>query len=232
MNNHIQFFQVGGSVRDLLRGVPSKDIDFAVEAPSYVEMNEAIVARGGTIFKEHPEFVTTKAKVPDLGACDYVLCRKDGTYTNDGRRPDQVFPGSLADDLARRDFTMNAIARTEGGTFIDPYNGRADIEAKLIRCVGSTPQRMREDSLRMLRAIRFSITLGFDLSDELRAFLSCNESADLLQNISIERIREELTKCFVKDTPQTLNVLMFSFPWIGAHVFSRNIRLTPTIFQA
>src|SRR5687768_7510936 len=117
---NIQFFQVGGSVRDELLGKQSKDIDYAVEAPSYGAMREAIVERGGEIFQENEAFLTVRAKVPTLGACDYVLCRKDGTYDKDGRRPDFVEVGSLADDLARRDFTVNAMAKAEDGTLVDP----------------------------------------------------------------------------------------------------------------
>ncbi len=224
----IKFYQVGGSVRDALLGLKSKDIDYSVEAPSYEAMNAAIVERGGEIFKEHPEFVTTKAKVPGLGACDYVLCRKDGTYGIDGRRPDFVTVGTLADDLARRDFTVNAIAKTEAGELIDPHGGQADLARRLLRCVGNTEKRMKEDSLRVLRALRFSLVKNFALAPELRDFILSPEASSSLESISIERIREELMKCFAFDTLATLQLLE-AFWRIRAHIFSRNLSLKPTI---
>lgn len=122
----IKFYQVGGSVRDSFIGLKSKDIDYAVEAPSFDAMREAIKERGGEIFLETPQFLTIRANVPGMGACDYVLCRKDGEYV-DGRRPETVTAGTILDDLARRDFTMNAIAIAEDGTILDPFDGRKDI---------------------------------------------------------------------------------------------------------
>src|SRR6478735_1674813 len=158
-----KFYQVGGCVRDSLLGVESKDIDFSVEAPSYEAMREAVIERCGgnpeSIKVDKPEFATIRAIDPKLGGVDFVLCRKDGAYS-DGRRPDSVEMGTLLDDLARRDFTVNAIARADDGSLIDPFNGQADLKLRLLRCVGGV-DRLREDSLRMLRAFRFAITKGF-----------------------------------------------------------------------
>lgn len=226
----IKFYLVGGAVRDELAGKISKDLDYTVEAPSYSAMRDAITARGGEIFLEQEKFLTIRAKVPDLGASDFVLARKDGTYDKDGRRPDFVEPGTLLDDLARRDFTVNAMAKAEDGTIIDPYNGRDDLlNLGILRCVGDTATRMREDSLRILRAIRFSIVKDLAYSDELFEFLQDDDTAPLLAHISIERVREELYKCFTFSTPDTLKELD-EFPAIRDHIFSRNIRLTPTVF--
>lgn len=224
-----KFFQVGGSVRDELLGKKSKDIDYTVVALSYDAMKSAILERGGEIFLETPQFLTIRAKVPVLGACDYVLARRDGSYSVDGRRPDFVEPGDLEDDLARRDFTVNALAKDEDGTLIDLHGGREDLACNLLRCVGNTQKRMTEDSLRMLRAIRFALTKGFALAPELESFLLAGDSADLLGNISIERIREELQRCFQFDTLETLRTLE-KFWRIRNHIFSRNLRLTPTVF--
>jgi tRNA nucleotidyltransferase (CCA-adding enzyme) len=237
-----KFYQVGGCVRDRLLGVQSKDIDFSVEAESYEAMRRAVIIKcggdpenpehaaekGPFIKVDKPEFVTIRAIDPVLGGVDFVLCRKDGTYNIDGRRPDFVEVGTLYDDLARRDFTVNAMAEAEDGSLIDPFNGRWDLENRTLRCVGDTRKRLTEDSLRMLRAIRFSITKMFALSRELEEFLSKRENAELLNHISIERIREELLKCFEFDTLHTLRVLE-NFRWIRTAIFERNLKLTPTI---
>lgn len=226
-----RFYTVGGFVRDKLLGKVSKDIDFSVEAASYEAMREAIIARGCDIKVDKPEFVTIRAVDPKLGGVDFVLCRKDGTYSVDGRRPDFIEVGTLADDLARRDFTVNAMAEDEGGNIIDPHGGQRDLAAKLLRCVGNTDKRMREDSLRMLRALRFSLTKGFDLAPELASFMQNQDNVDLLHNISIERVREELLRCFDFDTLETLR--MFDAFWrVRNHIFSRNLKLTPTVFVA
>lgn len=222
-----KFYQVGGCVRDRLLGIQSKDIDFSVEAASYDAMREAVIARGCEVKVDKPEFVTIRAVHPELGGVDFVLCRKDGTYENDGRRPDFVEIGTLSDDLARRDFTVNAMAEAEDGSLIDPHGGQIDLAARVLRCVGDTDKRLREDSLRMLRAIRFAITKGFHLSCEIKHFL--HGYARLLDNISIERIREELLKCFEKDTLLTLQYLE-DFKEIRREIFKRNLKLTPTIF--
>ena len=199
-----KFYQVGGSVRDEFLGLRSKDIDYSVEAESYDAMRQAIVERGGDIFLETPQYLTIRAKVPGLGACDYVLCRKDGAYS-DGRHPETVEVGSILDDLARRDFTMNAIAKAEDGTIIDPFDGRLHIKRCVIRCVGDAEKRFTEDGLRMLRALRFSITKGFILDSHI---LTCVMTPDFyrprLRGVSTERIREELHKMFSYSTIATL----------------------------
>src|ERR1035438_8197642 len=103
----IKCYQVGGFVRDRLLGVKSKDLDYAVECADYPTMLRWIQSQG-KVYLEQPEFWTVRAHIGKLPA-DYVLCRKDGQY-GDGRRPDSVSVGTLLDDLARRDFSVNAIA--------------------------------------------------------------------------------------------------------------------------
>jgi tRNA nucleotidyltransferase (CCA-adding enzyme) len=200
----IKLYRVGGAVRDAFMGVKSKDIDYAVEAPSYETMRDYIAANG-KIYLETPEYFTIRAKMNGEDA-DFVLCRKDGSYS-DGRRPDSVQIGDIYDDLARRDFTMNAIAVAEDGTIIDPYNGMQDINSNMIRCVGNAEDRMREDSLRLLRAIRFSITKGMHISNQIDNELFSTHTICLLRNVSKERIRDELNKCFRFDTLATLRML-------------------------
>lgn len=221
------FYQVGGSVRDEILGRKSKDIDYSVEAESFDAMREAILERGGKIFLETPQYFTIRAHVPNMGACDFVLCRKDGEYT-DGRRPDSVSMGTIYDDLARRDFTMNAIAKNSNGAYVDPFFGYDDIRRGLIRCVGSTDKRITEDALRMLRALRFSVTLGFDIHEEIRRVFQDRDFIGLLKNISRERIREELLKMFSYNTMDSLYTLQ-EFPLMMEFLFCGNIWLIPTM---
>jgi len=201
-----KFYLVGGYVRDKLLGVESHDRDYSIEAESYDAMRQAILERGGEIFLENPEYFTIRANVPNMGACDYVLCRKDGAYT-DGRRPDDVQMGTLTDDLARRDFTVNAMAFDEYANLIDPFGGQKDLDNKLLRTVGHTEDRFEEDALRMLRAIRFSITKNFKLDRPICCCLVDLHFVGLLKNVSKERIREELYKCFKHNTFNTMYAL-------------------------
>ena len=217
------FYRVGGCVRDEIinriwsRDLPADaDVDYAVEAESYDAMKAEIVGRGGDIKVEKPEFLTIKAKVPadfiqtnptdTEMVCDFVMCRSDGAYT-DGRHPDEVTPGTLDEDLERRDFRMNAIAINENKAIIDPHDGWTDIENRVICCVGSTSKRIEEDALRLLRAFRFSVTLGFHLSLQLQSLLNNHtefEYREMFRNVSLERIHQELTKCFKHNTHGTL----------------------------
>jgi len=198
----VKLYKVGGCVRDKFLGVQSKDIDYAVEAPSYEAMRDYVAERG-TIFLEKPEYLTIRGKINNEDV-DFVLCRKDGSYS-DGRRPDSVEAGTIYDDLARRDFTMNAIAEDEDGNLIDPYDGLSDIAGKTIKCVGKTEDRFNEDALRMLRAFRFAITKGFSLDVEIADYFSYWDELDKLISVSQERIREELQKCFEFNTLKTLH---------------------------
>lgn len=226
----MKFYLVGGAVRDNLLGLKNKDKDFVVTAKSYDEMKQAILDKGGEIFLETPQHFTIRALIPKLGAADFVLPRIDGCYS-DGRRPDSVSVGTLHDDLSRRDFTMNAIALDEEtGEYIDPFNGKADIENKLIRCVGKAYDRFHEDSLRLLRAIRFKITKGFEFDNDVVACLNDYVlNVRLAHGVSDERKREELHKCFAKDTPATLKILG-QYPLISEAVFgSKKLWLMPTM---
>ena len=218
---------VGGFVRDKLLGIESKDVDLAVEAPSYDALRSFVIGRGCEIYLEQPQHFTIRAKCPVHGDVDYVLCRKDGDYS-DGRRPDSVDIGTIDDDLARRDFTMNALALTEHGRLIDPHGGAEDIDRKIIRCVGDGRERFTEDSLRLLRAIRFAVTKGFALDAGVVACLRTRRFADLLANVSIERVREELYRAFRFDTPATFNLLN-RFSNIRDAIFSRGLWLEPSL---
>ena len=224
----VKFYRVGGCVRDEILGQKSKDIDYSVVAPSFDAMRQEIVGRGGEVFLETPKYLTIRAKVPKLGACDFVLCRKDGQYT-DGRRPNDVEMGTLEDDLARRDFTMNAIAEDEDGNHIDPHDGRKDIASGIIKCVGKAEDRFAEDYLRLLRAFRFSITKEMELFTDVRVCLYDEKFVSGLKHVSVERIREEMFKAFMHDTHKTL-LLLERYKALRDVLFeSGALRLKPTL---
>jgi|WetSurMetagenome_2_1015567.scaffolds.fasta_scaffold227696_2 tRNA nucleotidyltransferase (CCA-adding enzyme) len=226
--SNIKIYKVGGAVRDQFLNRPNKDVDFAVEAESYDAMKEYILANGGKIYLETPEFLTIRGKMPNLGDADFVLCRKDGQYS-DGRRPDTVVPGTIMDDLSRREITINAMAvDVETGDVLDPFNGRADIENKLLRAVGDAEKRFNEDPLRLLRAMRFSVTLEFALHEDLIKLLSDPKmSKRMMATVSQDRIREELDKMFKADTLLTLKTLE-QFPSVRDAVFGGNLWLNVT----
>jgi tRNA nucleotidyltransferase (CCA-adding enzyme) len=239
LNEPVKLYLVGGAVREIVRGFPEKvkDWDFAVSARSFSHMREYLIENGFEIFLETPQYFTIRARAPkdtftfaglDMTGktFDFTLCRSEGEYS-DGRHPDEVKVGTIRTDLARRDFTMNAIALDAAGGIIDPFGGAEDIKTGLIRCVGTT-ERLREDSLRMLRAIRFAIQLDFDLSNDIIGFLSDANNALLLENVSHERIREELTKCFKADTLETLYYLQ-RYHVIASLIFSGGMWLLPTV---
>lgn len=222
----IKFYIVGGYVRDQILGVPSKDKDYAVEAPSYEAMRDHI-AQNGKIWQERPQYFTVRAKLNNED-CDYVLCRKEGYYS-DGRRPDSVEPGTIFDDLSRRDFTCNAIAIREDGSYYDPFNGQDDIRQRILRCVGNPRDRFTEDSLRLVRAVRFAITKDMDLDPSIEKCLYDRDLLALLNNVSVERIREEMYKCFAANTPQTIYFLCI-YPDLMEAIFgSKDLYLVPTI---
>jgi tRNA nucleotidyltransferase (CCA-adding enzyme) len=237
----IRIFEVGGAVRDRFLGKENKDRDFAVEAPSWEAMRAHVHAIASKVFLETPEHFTIRALVP-VGtdakgkarseARDFVLCRKDGAYS-DGRHPDTVEVGTIFDDLARRDFTVNAMAvDVDTGELLDPHGGRTDCEKSLLRCVGRAEDRFGEDSLRILRAIRFSITKGLSLDREIVEILEARTSfwPDKLKAVSIERIREELLKCFQHDTLLTLRAFQ-QINWMFAEVIfgGGDLWLEPTL---
>ncbi len=135
-------------------------------------------------------------------AYEITTYRIDGVYS-DGRHPDEVlYTDNLYEDLRRRDFRMNAMAYNDEKGFIDPFDGRADIEKREINCVGDAHERFSEDALRILRAFRFAAQLGFDIGKgtEAGALVLKNR----LQLVSAERIREELNKIIMSGNPNVL----------------------------
>ena len=240
-----QFAEVGGAVRDKFLGVNSKDVDFvAVPTQKFDTADDAFNAlvahlkeTGFKVFLETPEFFTVRAQVPDghplkerTNVADFVLARKDGP-SSDGRRPDFVLPGTLMDDLQRRDFTVNAMAILDG-ELIDPFGGREDLDNRLIRFVGNPMDRIAEDGLRVIRALRFVVTKsGFTLEGETFQAINSNFAAEMLMKVSVERIREELEKMFSVDSMGTMKLLyqVFSLNSLQDAIFRDGLRLMPTL---
>jgi tRNA nucleotidyltransferase (CCA-adding enzyme) len=204
----IKFFEVGGSVRDRMLGLDPKDFDYSVEAPSYEAMLAHVDKTHDKIFLEKPEFLTIRAKKGGE-IFDYVMCRKEGAYS-DGRHPDLVEPGTIYDDLARRDFTVNAMAREVGtDVLLDPHGGAEDVKSMTLRCVGSTHDRFAEDPLRVLRAMRFCIMKGFNPSKDIKLIFSDSSWArEISRTVSQERIREEIKRCFQFDSVKTMQFIV------------------------
>ena len=229
--NKITYYKVGGTVRDELMGVIPKDLDLVAIGGNFSDMCIDIENKGGKIFLKQEPFLTIRCLFPNVGPCDVRLARKDGAY-GDGRRPDEVFiADSLLEDSLTRDFTINAMYKNlETGEIIDYHDGKKDLENKLIRCVGDTKERFKEDYLRVLRAARFSLTKGMFLSSDIKRYLDDKSIVDGLQSVSAERIREEVHKCFKHDS--AVAVFFFSFYGLLANeVFNERtgIWLKPTM---
>lgn len=202
----MRHYLVGGAVRDELLGVKSKDLDYSVEAPSFEAMRDWILSQGMEIFLDKPEFNIIRAR-NGKEVADYVMCRKEGPYT-DSRHPDWVEAGTIFDDLARRDFTVNAIAQdTETGEYVDPWNGRKDLEDGWLRAVGNAEDRLREDPLRAFRALRFAITKNLQISGDLDNALRHGDVFEHMASVSTERIREEVFKMFKANTVGSMLLL-------------------------
>lgn len=235
--DEIAIYEVGGAVRDELMGVESSDVDFAVTAPSYEAMKAYLEGQGFRIFQEREEFVTIKAQPPEghplrerTNSADFVLARRDGP-SSDGRRPDYTEPGSLEDDLERRDFTVNAIAKDIDGNLIDPHGGQEDLRNRVLRFVGDPGQRVREDGLRVLRGYRFIVTKGLTAEPATWAALTSPESAEMLKSVSKERVAAELQKMFDYDTIGAIQ-LLGSLPEATLEaIFPEGVRLAPSMKQ-
>lgn len=241
-----QFAEVGGAVRDKFLGLDSKDVDF-VAIPrnpdfhrnaddAFNNLVKHLKWVGFKVFLETPQFFTVRAQVPTghplknrTNVADFVLARKDGP-SSDGRRPDFVLPGTLFDDLQRRDFTINAMAILDD-ELVDPFGGRGDLNNKLIRFVGNPMDRIAEDGLRVMRALRFAITKDFQLEFNTHQAIRSAFATEMLAKVSVERIRDELDKMFAKNVTQTMRLLTtFDDAFLNV-VFRDHLTLMPTLKQ-
>jgi tRNA nucleotidyltransferase/poly(A) polymerase len=161
---------------------------------------------------------------------DFVMARKEVGYVEGTRRPILEL-GTLEDDLVRRDFTVNAMAEDEDGNIIDLFNGLDHLKFKILITPLDTNVTFNDDPLRLLRALRFSITKDFRISNDIWNELNNFDYDEKMGVVSTERIREELLKCFKHDTLKTLNKLN-EFKYLRDYIFKNNILwLKPTFEQ-
>lgn len=186
-SNNFEAYVIGGYVRDKLLGLESYDIDVATNA-----LPKDIM----TIFnvKDTTSYGTTKIST-DNYRFDIATYRKELSYT--GRKPEVEYINSLKEDIVRRDFTINTIAMNKDGEILDYLNGVKDLQNKLIKCVGDPIQKIKEDPLRILRALRFAIVLDFKLEDNLLNAIKKNIS--LITSLSLNRVKEEFDKILISN---------------------------------
>ena len=189
--NNYKSYLVGGCVRDLLLNRKPKDYDITTSAlPEQVKALFSHVVLTG---EKHG----TVTVIINEGNVEVTTMRRDGIY-KDNRHPETVeFTDDIVEDLSRRDFRINAIAITAHNEIIDPFNGIFNLNNKLIKTVGNPDLRFKEDALRLLRAIRFSCQLDFIISGN--TFVSICNNKNLINNISVERIRDELCKILISN---------------------------------
>ena len=191
-------YLVGGCVRDILLETRPQDWDICTSA-----LPEEVL----DIFPgSQPTGLRHGTVTVDRRGVEVTTFRSESGY-QDHRHPDAVsFVGDLTTDLSRRDFTMNAIALAADGLIVDPFGGVEDIAARRIRCVGDPGTRFGEDALRMLRALRFSARLGFEVESGTLAAIA--EKAPLAAHLAAERIRDELEKILLTSAPETAYTAM------------------------
>lgn len=186
-NGHSAYV-VGGAVRDTLMNKDAHDWDITTSAPPEETLKAFEDFRTIETGLQHG----TVTVIVDGEPLEITTFRIERGYS-DNRHPDRVdFTDKIEDDLSRRDFTVNAIAYSPSDGFADPFGGQKDIEKRIIRCVGDPDKRFGEDALRILRALRFSAVLGFEIDAETAE--SIRRNYKLLRNISVERIFTEISK--------------------------------------
>ena len=240
------FYEVGGRVRDELLGLESKDIDYVAvpdwdllesnkEAHEMFEvLNDYLKLEGFEIFLVTKDCYTIRARFPNnhrhRGVADFVMARKEIGYISGTRTP-IVKPGSLYDDLQRRDFTLNALARRDDGEIVDYFNGRRDLENMTLKTPLPALITFDDDPLRILRAIRFSITKGFKIDSDIKFAIHGYDYDTKMSVVSGERIREELYKCFKFDTALTIKKLNEYFTLRDYILNKTGLWLKPTFEQ-
>jgi poly(A) polymerase len=237
------FYEVGGKVRDEILGLESKDVDYVavpnddlirdVESPHamFGILEEYLRQEKYELFLVTPDCFTIRAKFPQdhkyQGVADFVMARKEIGYLPGTRNP-IIKPGTLYDDLERRDFTLNALAKGENGEIIDFFNGLEDLKRGQLKTPLETSVTFNDDPLRILRAIRFCITKGFWIGSDMDEIIRNYDYENKMFVVSDERIREELFKCFKVDTIKTLKTL-HEYPTLRNYIFRNNVLwLKPT----
>lgn len=238
------FYEVGGKVRDELLGLKSKDIDYVAVLDEqllktgwnmsfiFSALEEHLIHNGYKIFLSTPDCLTIRARFPDDHinkgiAADFVLARREMGYI-EGTRSPIVEPGNLYDDLLRRDFTINAMAKDLDGTLIDPFGGQEDLKNRILRTPVDPEITFNDDPLRLLRAIRFKITKQMNFHPDVWKAIRYFNYKEKMFVVSEERIREELYKAFKADTLATMGMLCDN-PKLAAYIFDETkLWLKPT----
>ncbi len=200
LNEHgYEAYIVGGCVRDMMLGREPGDWDITTSAlPWQVKQ---VFSRTVDTGIQHGTVTVLMGKE----GYEVTTYRIDGEY-GDGRHPDSVsFTPSLVEDLKRRDFTINAMAYNRNQGIVDVFGGEADLKQGIIRCVGNPMDRFQEDALRILRALRFSAQLGFEIEEETLKAVSV--IAPNLVHVSKERIQVELTKLLLSSCPERMELV-------------------------
>jgi tRNA nucleotidyltransferase/poly(A) polymerase len=199
-------------------------------------MEKWMTDRNFQIFLSTPDMFTIRAKFPkgDVNeglVADFVMARKETGYKPGTRQPILVL-GTLEDDLIRRDFTLNAMAIADDGTLIDLFKGAEDLDSKILRTPLPAAQTMMDDPLRFLRALRFAITKGFTIHEDIFKAMEQPAILEKLEKVvSAERIRDEVFKMMKADTVKTLELFRQVediLPGFTALVFGRGLWLKPT----
>ena len=191
--NDFEAYIVGGCVRDSLLSRAPQDWDITTNAfpENIIDIFDHTIPTG----LQHG----TVTVVLNKDNYEVTTYRIDGDYL-DNRRPNKViFTSSIEEDLSRRDFTINAMAYNCSEKLVDPFQGKNDLTQKLVKCVGEPDLRFNEDALRMLRAIRFGAQLNFHIDDN--TFNSIINNHHLIKNVSMERVRDELSKLLMSNKP-------------------------------
>ena len=200
-------YSVGGCVRSAMSG--KKPVDWDITTSARLEQLKELFP-DARVLSEKYSVIRIDSYNEETGEdgiiVDIATFRKDGVYSN-GRRPETVsFVDTIEEDLSRRDFTINAMA-DNGFSFVDPYNGKSDMDERLIRTIGDPKERLLEDPVRMLRAIRIASEMDFDLSKSVYEVI--RENYRELEKISIDRFRTEFVKILASEhAGKGLNMLM------------------------
>lgn len=205
-NKGFSAYLVGGCVRDLIMNKTPKDWDIATEA----KPEEIIELFPKTVYENKfgtVSVIDEETERADLRNIEITPFRTEGNYS-DKRHPDKVeFGQSIEEDLARRDFTINALAyESSKGQIIDNFDGIKDIRDGIIKAVGKAEDRLGEDPLRILRGIRLSAELGFTINPEAEEAMK--KTAELIKHISAERIRDEVSRITMSDQPMAGFIIM------------------------
>ena len=198
--NGFEAYIVGGYVRNKILGIETSDIDICTNARV-----KDLVKIFGDACQTSGQYGAVKL-IGNNSCIDITTYRKDLSYKGSRRDVEIEYVDNLIDDIKRRDFTMNTLCMSKNGSIIDLLNGRKDINNHIVRCVGDVTTKIKEDPLRMLRAVRFATVLDFKIEEELYSKL--HEYNYLIFNLSKDRIKEELNKILLsKNVLRGLKIL-------------------------